>query len=45
MIRQMIALEVVEVETQPPHAYIEQRLKKLWEDTSSPHCGHNIVHI
>ena len=40
MFRQLIELGVIEVNTEPLDARIERRLKKFWENTSCPRCGH-----
>ena len=43
MFRQLIELGVIEINTEPLDARIERRLKKFWENTSCPRCGHQSI--
>ena len=43
MFRELIELGVVEIDTEPLDAGIEQRLKDFWENISCPPCGHNTI--
>ena len=40
MVRQLIEMGVIEINTEPLDALIERRLKEFWENTSCPRCGH-----
>ncbi|MDB2293979.1 IS1595 family transposase, partial [Halorubrum ezzemoulense] len=43
MFRQLIELGVIEINTEPLDARIERRLKRFWENTSCPRCGHQSI--
>jgi hypothetical protein len=43
MYRQLIELDVVEINTEPLDARTERRLKEFWENTSCPRCGQQSI--
>jgi len=45
MFRQLIELDVIEIDTEPLNARIERRLKGFWENRSCPRCGHQSIVI
>jgi transposase-like protein len=44
MLRQLVNLGVIRLETEPLDARIERRLKELWEHSTCLRCGHPSIH-
>src|SRR6056297_333221 len=44
MLRQLVDLGVIKLETEPLDARIERRLKKFWEQTPCPSCDQPNIH-
>jgi len=44
MLRQLVDLGVIKLETEPLDARIERRLKKFWEQTPCPSCDQPSIH-
>jgi transposase-like protein len=44
MLRQLVDLGVIKLETEPLDARIERRLKDFWEQTTCPSCDHPSIH-
>ncbi len=43
MLRQLVDLGVIKLETEPLDARIERRLKQFWEQTTCPNCDHPTI--
>jgi hypothetical protein len=45
MFRQLVELDVIEIDSEPLDARFERRVKDFWENTSCPRCGHQSILI
>jgi len=43
MLRQLVDLGVLKLETEPLDAAIERRLKQFWKSTTCPQCGNPTI--